>query len=308
MLLNLRYFLFLAVFSLLASCGGGYSGEERILSKEGFIENMRSGLYVLQTNEKFRNFGIPEDVPPSTFPGFIETKKHIVVDKANNRLSLCGMPAFPGISLQTYFDPSVFLFRCEATYSQRGDSVFMADYGKCRLAIDASDTFVRVSNTPRFDGGSLRLQFTDSTEYGIAVDEGVCGIASTDDTKFLANHMPGDPPTIEFDESRQTTVSVFAPYLNGSLIALRMVFSGVELVPGEYHIVPSVSVDGIAEASLSLDSEVFEFGAIAADAGILSATSGTVTVTSVTDRAYRGSYNVVLSNGEGLRGEFSLDF
>lgn len=149
--------------------------------------------------------------------------------------------------------------------------------------------FNQLTSVPEFDHGSV--VFTLDSYDNLAVNSGVCGSMSRYVDDFKVTPQP-NTFGIEDEYYVGSSINLVAPY-SGSEIELEIDF-GHELQVGEFN-VPAVD--------LSITSDQFGSGGFET----IYATSGTITISSVSTYAVSGTYDVILEDGNTLVGNFSLN-
>ena len=152
-------------------------------------------------------------------------------------------------------------------------------------------TFTKVSNTPVFDFGSL--SFTSASVDSLNATNGVCG-SITEATIITEVTPPSD--SFEEGESQITTFNVGAPY-SDDRITFSFLLNTAELIAGTY------SISSIAELSDEVEVEII--GLVDDD---VYGDSGTLTISSVGDQSFSGTFNLVTDiGGHTLTGSFDID-
>ena len=140
-----------------------------------------------------------------------------------------------------------------------------------------------LTSVPEFDNGSIT--FTLDTYDNLAINSGVCG-----STLYIEDNFTSS--TIGNQVFYGSIITVVAPY-SGSKIQLEIDLNE-EIDVGTFS---------INNADLWISSD--QFGSTGIET--LSATSGTITISSVSTYAVSGTYDVILEDGNTLVGNFSLN-
>ena len=156
-----------------------------------------------------------------------------------------------------------------------------------------------VRSDPSFDQGSLSM--TSNAFPNLDATAGVCGQIGSSTT--TTTETPPGPPTgvSTFTES---TFQVGAPYESTRLV-LRFFFGIDPLVPGTYSVAIDPSVQPADGVDVILTSSAF--GGTPDNPDEIDGSGGTVTITSASDTAVAGSYDVTSGAGLTFSGSFDLD-
>ncbi len=294
---------------LLAACGGGSSPggstSGSFLTAEEFANSLATGVYRVDVTVDLSGFSQSGGGLTMTGSGKVRGSQVIALDLANKTSDACdleGPVTYTDLASEFTDSGEMDNSSCDSRYTRVSDTTFRIEYQCQGVVPDFSATFVRISDSPSFDYGNLSLAFAADTEADSTASRGVCGDLLENNTRITVTPSGTFPDTVV----NETDITVVAPYVNGSRVKLSMNFSGSSLVPGDYNVVQFVSEEGADEVSMTFSSAEFGIGNTVSNPGTLNATAGTVTLASVSERAFTGSYNVTLTNGDTLSGDFSL--
>ncbi len=297
--------LFLAT---LTACGGGGSGTGGLsggtgtpISAQDFIDSINTGVIRVDNNV---------DLSGQVFPGAGDTTVtatgsvtasqvlSLIVNGSSVTTDSCTLeaPEFEENFTEDSLNDEETLASCTQEYFQINDSQFRI-INVCDDIPDFTADFTYISDTPQFDLGTLSLNFGDAST-DVAATDGVCGSLLANDTTILVDGTP----TSSFNEF---DIEIVAPYENENKIRLKLTFSNSALTTGDYTVVPPFTSTTTNEVAFELSSVEFDGGTLDFPARIEGA-SGQVSITSVGERAYEGTYNVQLENGVDVTGAFSL--
>ncbi|ARU57889.1 hypothetical protein OLMES_3869 [Oleiphilus messinensis] len=159
--------------------------------------------------------------------------------------------------------------------------------------------FLKISDSNEFNLGAL--SFSSSARSGVSTGGGVCG-----DHLYVNSEVMVSDNTfgIEDSVSESTTISVRSPYGNSNVF-FEFRFSG-QAAPGSYTVATIPDFTG-TQKTVSVDVKSAEFGGSASDPEGLSISSGSVTLSAVSDLSASGTFELVTVEGETLSGNFNFN-
>jgi hypothetical protein len=153
----------------------------------------------------------------------------------------------------------------------------------------------KLSSGSDFNFGSL--SFTSNQFADLNTSSGVCGAKQTSN---VASVVTPSNPNLPDSNITQSSIEVGAPYQD-SWVFLQFEF-GKPVTPGTYAIALTGGEDQVtAEAYSSI------FGGSPGDPASMFAISGSVTVSAIGDNSASGSFNLLMSSGDNLQGNFNFN-
>lgn len=162
----------------------------------------------------------------------------------------------------------------------------------------------RLSEVAEFNHGSIT--FSSSEHDDLAANQGVCGSSFTAQAIAKASGDVPDELAEAVGNSVLTTVTVRAPYKEGSLL-ITLTFPKAdfsELLNGRTFNVVDQAINA-GEVSVSISSE--EFNAFPFVERLIGE-SGSVTITEVTLQSAQGSFDIITEGGDVITGSFEFSF
>lgn len=147
----------------------------------------------------------------------------------------------------------------------------------------------RLSDTPSFNHGSLSL--AGDTVEDFSVSEGVCLGTGNASIMFLGQHTTDD---LEEYNTHFSNIDIVAPY-RGELIGLSINIADLAQ-PGTY------TINEEEGHSLDIDSDAFDGPNLH-----YYAESGSISLSIFSETHAKGTFDVVLDNGESLTGSFDVN-
>lgn len=298
--------IFLATLSACSSgSGDSNSGSSpgTSISEDAFINNLTTGIVRIDTNVDLSSlsFALTPTIT-ANFSGTVTGSQimSLIINGTNVTSDGCTLeaPVTEPLSSAALDDGDIDLANCSPQYFQVNDTQSRIEYSCSGQIPSFTADFTYIANTPQFDLGELSMNFTSSPD--MTTSDGVCGSLASTNTSTTTTPAGAIPDSSE----KLFELEIVAPYVNGNKIILDLAFADSVLVAGDYNIVSTLPDTALNVATLTLSSVVF--GGNATNPARINAASGTVTILSVAERAYSGSYTVNLENGEALEGTFSL--
>lgn len=302
---------------LVSACGGGGSSS-------GGGDNSRTGESLTEEQEAFLEFAGQDGLWRFSFNGKVFATESQVVEGytivAEVEANIAGSAMFTTVlngdnsytedvcsleTPETYdiddldFDDYSISEECGSTpqVTQVSDTAFRLSQS-CSNGTETELLVELISSTPTFNHGSLSLDFAADSYDDLNTSNGICGSQFDTDYYTTVTITPTPPFPVEDSSDDYWDVQILAPY-GSTKVELYISMAGS----------PAVGVhtvgDDPGEAAFEIASTAFSGGGIYPE--YIEAESGNVSITSVSEFAVSGTFDVTLPNGDTVTGAFSLD-